>query len=228
LCRIAPGTHFVHAHENAMTPALAHRQTDLAASMRHAYRRLVALPAGLRWAIGFAAPGAAVAAWLAVAQVLPGAAPPTPATGLLAWVLVASVVSDLLWRRIFNFVLGPAVAWIAVLHLLQTVSVPTGLPHASESAIGLAVCFGMMLTLHLAFGGGEGDVKLVALLGAVLGWWHGVEAAVAGYLLAAAVALVVVLIRFARRALAGGNGPVFAGAMPMAPFFALGVLFTLS
>jgi Flp pilus assembly protein protease CpaA len=102
------------------------------------------------------------------------------------------------------------------------------LPSPANSAIGLAVGFGLMLMLYVTFRGGEGDVKLVAVLGAVIGPWHGVEAAVAGYLFAAAVASVLVVYRLARRAFAGGSAPLFAGTLPMAPFFAAGVVFTLA
>jgi prepilin signal peptidase PulO-like enzyme (type II secretory pathway) len=213
-----------------MTAALTKQPVPLTAQLRRAYRRLMLLPARTRWAIGFAAPIVVMGTCLATAAVLPSTAcRPTPVAGVLAWMLVASVVSDLLWRRIFNFVLGPALVWIGLLHMTALASLSKGLPSLGESAVGLGICFGLMLILYLTFRGGEGDVKLVAVLGAVLGWWHGVEAAVCAYLLAAAVAGMLVTTRLASRTIATSveKSPLLARTLSMAPFFAAGVVFTL-
>jgi Flp pilus assembly protein protease CpaA len=202
-----------------------------AATLRRAYRRLLAVPARTRVAIGFAGPLVAVAGCAAFSAAFP-ASPvrPTPVAGLLAWTLAAAVASDLVWRRIFNWVLGPALVWVGLLHAARAAGLSTGLPPFDESAAGLGICFGLMLALYLTFRGGEGDVKLVPVLGAMVGWWHGVEAAVVGYLAAAAVAGLIVVVRFAGRTVdtPTTRKPLFAGHLPMAPFFAAGVLFTLA
>jgi Flp pilus assembly protein protease CpaA len=205
---------------------LAVSRANAAVSLRVAYLRLLRVPVRARVAVGFGGAAVAVGACTAVAGIAP-AFRPTPALGLLAWVLAASVVTDLLWRRIFNWVLGPALVAVAVLHAAAIAGASTGLPSAGTSAAGLGIGFAFMLMLYVTFRGGEGDVKLVAVLGAILGPWHGVEAAMAGYLFAAGVACVLVATRLARRAVAGGSGPLLAGTLPMAPFFAAGVVFTL-
>ena len=204
-----------------MTPELAHPPLS-AAPLRRRYRQFVSLPAGARWGGGFV--GALAAAAVAGVAQLP------PAAGLLAWLLAVATVTDLMWRRIFNCLLGPALAAVAVLHAAGALGLHTGLPAPAPSAAGLGLCFALMLVLHLTFRGGEGDVKMVAVLGAVLGWWHGVEAAMIGYLLAAAVAVVLVVARLAHRAAArapGGPHPALGGTLPMAPFFAAGTVLTL-
>lgn len=80
------------------------------------------------------------------------------------------------------------------------------------------------------------DLKLLAVLGAVIGPYHGVEVLVAGYLLAAVMTLGIVSVRLARRAssrVASGRAcpgrmGLLTGTLPMAPFFAAGVAFTLA
>ncbi len=197
-----------------MTPAIA---PDLGRdkpgrSLVRLYRRFAAIPARTRWAVGF---GGAIAFGGVFG-----------AAGLLAWVLAVSVVTDLMWRRSFNAVVGPAFLCVVGMHLAGW---SRGLPTLAESALGFAACFGLMVGLYLVFRGGEGDLKLAAVLGATLGAYHGVEALVAGYVLAAAASLVVVAVRLTRRALRLPTDPrVLAGTLPMAPFFAAGVAFTLA
>lgn len=204
-----------------MTPELVH-QPLAAPALRRRYRQFVSLPARARWGAGFG--GALAAAALAWAARLP------PAAGLLVWLLGVATVTDLMWRRIFNCLLGPVLACVALLHAAGTLGLHTGLPAPAQSALGLGLCFALMLVLYLTFRGGEGDVKMVAVLGAVLGCWHGVEAAMIGYLLAATVAVVLVVARIAHRAAAtapGGRAAVLGGTLPMAPFFAAGTVLTL-
>lgn len=170
------------------------------------YRHYARLPASQRWAVGFAAPIVCGALFGAV--------------GVLAWVLAVSVFTDLLWRRIFNAVTAPAFGCLIAMHLIGGVS---GLPTAEASAVGFAACFGLMLGLYFVFGGGEGDLKLAAVVGVVLGAYHGAEGLVAGYLFAAAVSLAIVGVRVVRR-----TPRPLSGTLPMAPFFAAGVVFTLT
>lgn len=142
---------------------------------------------------------------------------------VLALALGAATVTDLLWRRIFNWVVVGIVGWVAALHLVAPGAAWTGLPTAGQSAAGFGVCLGFMLLLYLLFRGGEGDVKLLAAVGAAVGPWHGLEALVFGYLLAAIVAVVLI----GGRAL-GCRSVVFqARTLPMAPFLSAGVALTL-
>ncbi|MFM8272250.1 MAG: prepilin peptidase [Gemmata sp.] len=204
-----------------MTPELVHQPLAVP-TLRRRYRQLVSLPARVRWGGGCAfALGAAA---LGTASGLP------PATGMLVWLLAAATVTDLLWRRIFNCQLVPVLACVALLHAAGALGLHTGLPAPAQSALGLGLCFALMLVLYVTFRGGEGDVKMVAVLGALLGCWHGIEAAMIGYLLAAAVAVVLVVARLVHRAVSkapGGRTRVLQGTLPMAPFFAAGTVLTL-
>lgn len=152
--------------------------------------------------------------WQALAAVaVPGlaaVASPAPAHAVLAVVLGVAAATDLLWKRIPNVLPAAGVGWAVALSLLA----PTG-PAPADVAAGLFACFGLMLALYLVFRGGEGDVKLMAAVGALAGPWHGVEAVLFGYMLAAVVALPL---------LAAGR----RGTLPMAPFFAAGLFASLA
>lgn len=143
---------------------------------------------------------------------------------LLALLLGTATVTDLLWRRIFNWPTLAALAWVAGLHAVTPGGAGwTGLPAAAESATGAVVCFVVMLGLYLMFRGGEGDVKLLAAIGALLGPNQGMEALILGYVLAAGLALVIL----AGRRVGLGAGPFQLRTLPMAPFFTAGVVLTL-
>lgn len=188
------------------------RSTNL--NSRQAYRRLLSLPAWIRWGVGIAAPLVVIGSALVV-----GAEPRSLATILVSVLLMAVVVTDLCWRRIFNWVTGPILAW--VLGLAAFVGQST----FADALIGAAVCFGAMLVLHLLFGGGEGDVKLFAVIGAALGARDGFDVLMLGYLLAAMFAMLIVVVRGQRRvadlALSRPvvTSPLMGGHLPMAPFF---------
>jgi Flp pilus assembly protein protease CpaA len=198
--------------------ALLTRPPDL----RHLYRRLIAAPTSHKVLLGLAGPVAFGGVCLLAD--LP------PAAGLLVWLVGVAVVTDLLWRRIFNWVTAPAAGLMLAFQLLALlvpgVTAATRLPDPLTALAGFGLCLGLMLLLYFAFRGGEGDVKLVAVLGAVLGPRDGLETAVGGYLLAAVVALGILGYRAVRR-LTTGVRPArrfTAGTLPMAPFFASAAL----
>jgi Flp pilus assembly protein protease CpaA len=202
--------------------ALATHPADLRLQLAHLYRRLLEVPPVHRVAAGVLGP--LVATGVCLLAKLP------PVAGLLVWLLGVSAVSDLLWRRIFNWITGPALMAVAVVQLVGLIApdVPAraALPPWQTSLAGFGLCLGLMLFLWLAFRGGEGDVKLIAVLGAILGPYSGVEAAVGGSLLAAAVALGILGYRFIRRLVTGRHPTrqLAAGTLPMAPFFASAVV----
>ena len=79
------------------------------------------------------------------------------------------------------------------------------------SALGFAAGFGVLFLLWLTSGGGGGDVKMMAALGAWLGW----KLIVAVFLGSAVVTLAVASVRLAYRTIArstAGNGDVEASA----------------
>ncbi|MBX7103812.1 MAG: A24 family peptidase [Gemmataceae bacterium] len=180
-------------------------------TLRGMYRRMLAVPASRRWAFGLLMPGFAVAIAL-----LCDADDSLTMRCVLLPMLTIVTLTDLAWRRIPNWIVVPSMAWSVGIAAVAGV-----LPSALT---GGAICFAAMLGLHLLFRGGEGDVKLFAVIGAALGGSAGLEAMLAGYLLAAAFAVLLIAGRLTRRS----TGPVLAGHLPMAPFFSLAVLLTAS
>lgn len=93
----------------------------------------------------------------------------TPAEGIaylsLAMITVWATISDLKTRKIPNILtvtaLGCGLAWQAIFH---------GWPGLADAAAGFAIGFGTFFVLWLTGGGGGGDAKLMAALGAWLGF----------------------------------------------------------
>jgi Flp pilus assembly protein protease CpaA len=131
---------------------------------------------------------------------------------LLVQMLVISSITDLLWKRISNRLLLASLFGVAILSLLNAPETPG----ISQSLLGFFGCFAMALTTYLLLRGGEGDVKLLAVIGAFLGFDHGIEAWVFGYLLAFPIALGATLLHRDRKRF----------TLPMAPFLALGTVLT--
>jgi Flp pilus assembly protein protease CpaA len=103
---------------------------------------------------------------------------------LLAFTLVAAV-TDALWKKIYNWnTYGGIVAALAF-YAWQ------GRSHLVDSIEGLLTCGVLMVVCFVVFPGiGGGDVKLMAMLGAWLGWQKGIEALLWTFVLAAAFALI--------------------------------------
>jgi Flp pilus assembly protein protease CpaA len=100
-------------------------------------------------------------------------APPPPwqwlvASSVLALALCISVITDLRRRLILNVVTYPALAVVFVCFAWLG-----GMPLLIESAIGMAVCAVIPLLVMLRGWMAAGDVKLLALSGAVAGAWAG-------------------------------------------------------
>ncbi len=157
-----------------------------AARMRRWYRAAYALPTRTVALWAFAVPAVPVAA-----MALAGGTLGTACGVILLLALGVATVTDLLWRRIFNWLVLATLAWVAGLHLLAPGASWCGLPAPAESLFGFAACLGLMLLLNLLCRGGEGDVKLLAAVGAAVGPSAGVEVLMFGYLLAAPVALLL-------------------------------------
>ena len=169
---------------------------------------------------------------------------------ILVALFVACVPSDIRAFKIPNRYTYPALAaalivnlLLSFLHWLEYSSIDGWLGGIGlkDSVIGSLLCFSGMTLFFITLGCGAGDVKLMAVVGALLGWRGGVEVWLHAMLLAAAYVLVIALpfrLFFQRRrALAVDTGigtlresgeqivkPKRGRSLPMAPFFAAGAV----
>lgn len=139
---------------------------------------------------------------------------------ILASTLVAATVTDLARHKIPNYITYPAVGWLLSLGLLQVslkafgtlpvdASGPAvlsvgaarwtlllGAPPIAEQFAGLGICFVVMFVIFMNAGGGGGDVKIAAVVGAALGPTPGLTAIVAAHIAAGAFALAWAMLKF--------------------------------
>lgn len=170
---------------------------------------------------------------------------------LLVLLLLTATVTDLLRRRIYNWTTYTILGWVVVLELLGVVLgdekaklLSLGTLPWRESLGGFAVGFGILFVLYNVFHGGAGDLKLAAVLGALVGIKSILEILVYTYILAgvfAACLLIAVagpasLVVFMLRALGIGGSFLAPSAgvrdclkrrLPMAPFIAGGTVLAL-
>ncbi len=179
---------------------------------------------------------------------------PNGAVGVSGLILVAlflaCVPSDIREFRIPNRFTYPALAAglglnlvLSLLHSLEYSAFDGWLGGIGlkDSVTGLLLCFSGMTLFFVTLGCGAGDVKLMAAVGALLGWRGGVEVWLYAMLLAAAYVILIAApfrLFFAKRAAASVDSEIkvealesgeqavklkHRRALPMAPFFAAGV-----
>jgi len=124
--------------------------------------------------------------------------PPPVSTAAVVVLVLTATVLDLRTRRIPNALTFGAAAVALAIH-----GVTAGWPGALLSASGWGVGFALFFPLFWLGGMGAGDVKLLAAVGAWLGpagaLWTGLFGAVAGGILALAVAMARGYTRTAMR-----------------------------
>ena len=94
--------------------------------------------------------------------------------GILATLIVLlaiAAVTDVRKQKIYNWNTYPGIVLGIVLRWIDG-----GMSGFEDSIKGLAVCGGLMLVCFVLFGLGGGDLKLIAMIGAFLGFERGVEA----------------------------------------------------
>lgn len=136
-------------------------------------------------------------------------------TALLLALVSVAALTDLTSRKIYNWLTYPGIIGALGLHGLGSMLVKTELADAAylrslgwlpwqESLLGLALCGAVVLACYMLFGIGGGDVKLIAMIGAFLGPYEGIEVMLWTFILGGALGVVVLiwrlgLIRFATR-----------------------------
>jgi prepilin peptidase CpaA len=121
------------------------------------------------------------------AMYLPGAAREGVWVLTVAFAAVAGW-TDWRWRRIPNWLTVPAAAVGLTLNVVLG-----GWQGAKLSLLGLALGFGLMLPFVAVKALGAGDLKLVAALGAFLGWQRLLAVLFAAVLIAGAMAVVLIV-----------------------------------
>ncbi len=137
------------------------------------------------------------------------------ALGLMVWVavnlptmilLVVSAIVDFQRRLIPDWLTLPGLAWALV------ASAFLGWPRLSDALLGVILCGGALLIFALMTRGsiGGGDVKLMAMIGASLGWQWGFAVLFFAQATAAAVAVCLLITRRKR----------WRDSIPFGPFLA--------
>lgn len=181
---------------------------------------------------------------------------------VLVATLIAGAITDLQRRRIYNWTTYTAFLWAIAINVAASgISAdPTPVFDFQPAAIagpawlggvgiwqclaGAAVCFAITVVGYDLSGGGAGDVKIAAVIGALLGVHQGFYAVIYSYIIAA-VAIVVwavwthgpfSLAKAISRTLGAKLGPLWpftpsdADAkllltpVPLGPYFAIGTL----
>lgn len=166
--------------------------------------------ARLGWPLLIGPAWAAAAGWRGDPPLL------TAAGGVLAVLMAWAATSDAARGKIPNRLTYPAALWAIGLNLVATLAPGQpawlGAVGLGSSLGGAAVCLAPMLPLYGLFGGGAGDAKLAAAVGALLGPEKGLVALGVGFIAAAIGAIV-------RRLVATGPRPRF---IRMGPYQAVG------
>jgi prepilin peptidase CpaA len=113
----------------------------------------------------------------------------------LAAVLVAAAVTDLRRGTVYNWLTYPAI----LIGLALGAAAGAAAGNAGEGLInhflGLGFGFGVLLAAYVLGGMGGGDVKLMAAVGASLGWPGVLHAVFYSFVVGAAVGLIVLVWR---------------------------------
>lgn len=146
------------------------------------------------WCLALAAPAVAAPFWWLGTVGFESTAQLHPLNYLvLVLVLGVAAVTDTLWKRIPNWASYPAFLWAMACGWAVTTS--AGVPNRfgtlgfGQALSGFVVCFAVMLIVYACRGGGAGDVKLAAVVGALVGAEAGIVALVWCYVLAGAFSL---------------------------------------
>jgi prepilin peptidase CpaA len=125
---------------------------------------------------------------------------------LVGFVLTATI-TDIRWRKVYNgttytgmlvALAGNSLASVAGAEPESTWGVLIGTVGFGDSLAGWASCGFVMLVCYVFFPGGlgGGDVKLLAMMGAYLGLFRGLEALLWTFVLGGCMALIILVWQF--------------------------------
>ncbi|TVT27362.1 hypothetical protein FO441_09975 [Salinicoccus cyprini] len=109
---------------------------------------------------------------------------------ILLVILAVCVVTDVRKRKIYNKVIFPSLVAAFVLNTAMG-----GLSGFGESIIGFSVGLALLLIPYILGGMGAGDVKLLALVGALKGYEFVLESFIYTALIGGLLAVVVIMTR---------------------------------
>jgi len=118
----------------------------------------------------------------------------------LAVVLIVAAVSDLRRGKVFNWLTYPAIGVGLALGAARGATGGEAWDGLIDHVLGFGFGFGVLFIAYLFGGMGGGDVKLMAAVGAFLGWHRGgdypaLHAVFYSFLAAAAVGLILMIWR---------------------------------
>jgi prepilin peptidase CpaA len=114
---------------------------------------------------------------------------------VLAGVLIAAAVCDLRQGKVFNRLTYPAILVGLALGVAQGAAAGQMRDVLVNHVMGFGFGFGVLFIAYLLGGMGGGDVKLMAAVGAFVGWPGALDAVFYSFLVAAAVGVIVVIWR---------------------------------
>ncbi len=136
------------------------------------------------WLVAAVTPAILAPLWMLLPTATPESAPTL--TGLLLTILlVTATVTDLSWRKIFNWTTYTMFAWAILLNVGAWIGLPLATIGLSSCFIGAFVCFLIMLIPYSLARGGAGDVKLATAIGALVGLDAGLLVIAFAYIIAA-------------------------------------------
>ncbi|MGE5629004.1 MAG: prepilin peptidase [Solirubrobacterales bacterium] len=107
---------------------------------------------------------------------------------ILLIVMIICFVTDVMKQKIYNVVIFPALIAAFILNIYIY-----GLPGLKLSLLGFAVGFAILIVPYLLGGIGAGDVKLLALVGALKGSMFVLNTSVYMALIGGAIALIIMV-----------------------------------
>jgi len=117
-------------------------------------------------------------------------------TVLLLGFALTAAITDVWRQKIYNWTTYPGIVTGFLVSSLE----PGGIGW-EDSLLGIVGCGLMMIFCFLCFPMGGGDVKLIAMLAAFLGWYHGLECMLWSFVLGAGLGLSMLIWRFGIAAL---------------------------